>query len=104
MINFIKKLWVEITRQRAIQIEFINYETEEEALKRITHEFYLKVIQIREKNSHNLYLKMIPQMAKEFTNQYGYIPSEDRLTAMWLQEICRRIDNGELDTLYNEIG
>lgn len=103
MINFLKKIWTEITRQRAIQIEFINYETEEETIKRITREFTLEVIKIRERNSQKLYEKMIPQIAQDFTHKNGYIPSEDRLTAIWLQEICRRIDNGELDSLYNEI-
>lgn len=103
MINFLKKIWTEITRQRAIQIEFINYETEEETIKRITREFTLEVIKIRERNSQKLYEKMIPKIAQDFTHKNGYIPSEDRLTAIWLQEICRRIDNGELDSLYNEI-
>ncbi len=102
--NIFKKLWTEITRQRSIQIEFVSYETEEEIIKRMTREFNLEVHRIREKNSQKLYKKMIPQMAEEFTKQYGYIPSEDRLDALWLQEICRQIDSGELDTLYNETG
>ena len=54
MINFFKKIWIEINRPRAIQIEFISYETEEETIKRITREFTLEVIKIRERNSKNL--------------------------------------------------
>lgn len=103
MINFFKKIWIEINRPRAIQIEFISYETEEETIKRIIREFTLEVIKIRERNSKNLYNKMIPKIAQDFTHKNGYIPSEDRLTALWLQEICRKIDKGELDSLYNEI-
>ena len=103
MTNLFKKIWIELTRQRAIQIAFISYETEEETLKRFTREFTLQVIKIREKNSQKLYEKMIPDISKNFIREHGYIPSEDRLTAIWLKEVCRRIDDGELDSLYNEI-
>lgn len=103
MKNILKKIWVELTRTRAISIELINYETEEEMLQRISREFKLRVHEIRERNSKKLYEKMLPKMADDFVKENGYIPSEDRLCALWLKEICRRISNGELDSLYNEI-
>ena len=103
MLSKLKKLFTELTRPRAIQIEFISYETDEETSERYQNELNKRIQKIREENSQKYFCKHIPQIVNNFVKKNGYIPSYELIMTLCLKQFTKDLIDKKIDTLYEVV-
>lgn len=95
--DFLKKLWIELNRVR--RVEFISYETEEEANSRLSAEFEARKLEIAQQNASNMIDKLTQWEIDTCLHEQNYLIPLNQAKAMATARFIQAKYDGKLDEL-----